>query len=267
MLTLGTAPSANYHAACGADNARATKPKVTLNDGLSLGPSAEQGSVGSATHRGPSNIPMLALLLALVYDVLLPLGLAGSQTQGQEPSPGKQSTLQLFLVPPRPLAPACGIWDLSYKSQQKKARWFLAQPFWGKKKKTNKKNHQKKPKKTNKQTNNHHTHTKTNQTNKKKPKKTNQESPSLQDTEAVSACTSFFPASANSSWQLSGHQHDKQGCRPSQCKEWETLSLPCFLHRPTQAMAVSHNFLTFLVPGWAHSATSLSDNTLLWTAL
>lgn len=127
--------------------------------------------MGSATHRGPSNIPMLALLLALVYDVLLPLGLAGSQTQGQEPSPGKQSTLQLFLVPPRPLAPACGIWDLSYKSQQKKARWFLAQPFWGKKKKPTKKTTKKNPKKqTNKQTITTHTQKPIKQT-KKNPKK------------------------------------------------------------------------------------------------
>lgn len=86
LIAGAAAASTNYRAVCGA-NARATKPEVALNDGLSDGPSAEWGSAGSAMQRGPGKIPVLALLPALVYDVLLPLGLAGSQMQGQEPSP------------------------------------------------------------------------------------------------------------------------------------------------------------------------------------
>lgn len=167
MLTRGTAAtSVYYHAVCRADNARATKPEVALNDGFSLGLSAEWGTVGSVMHRGLSNISVFALLLALVYGVLLPSRLAGSQTQGQEPSPGRQCTLQPFLAPPTPLPPACGIWELSYKSQQKKARWFLAQPVWGNKQASNKKT--KPTNKENKQTNKKsppHTHKNTNQTN------------------------------------------------------------------------------------------------------
>jgi len=87
LIVGAAAASANYRAVCQAGNAGATKPGVTLNDALSEGPSAEQGSVGSATQSGLGNIPVVALLPALVYDVLLHLGLAGSQTQGQEPSP------------------------------------------------------------------------------------------------------------------------------------------------------------------------------------
>ena len=87
LIAGAAAASTNYRAVCGANNAGATKPEVALNDGLSDRPSAEWGSAGSAMQRGPGNIPVLALLPALAYDVLLPLGLAGSQMQGQEPSP------------------------------------------------------------------------------------------------------------------------------------------------------------------------------------
>lgn len=87
LIAGAAAASANYPAVCGADNARAIKPELALKDGLSEGPSAEWVSAGSAMQRGPSNISVHAVLPALVHDVLLPLGLAGSQMQGQEPSP------------------------------------------------------------------------------------------------------------------------------------------------------------------------------------
>lgn len=80
LITGAAAASTNYHAVCGAGSTRATKPGVALNDGLSEGFSAEQGNAGSAMQRAPGNIPVLAFLPALVYDVRLPLGLAGSQT-------------------------------------------------------------------------------------------------------------------------------------------------------------------------------------------
>lgn len=88
VLTTGAAAArGNYHAllVCGV---RATKAGVAPNYGLPEEPSAEQGSAGgSAMQRAPGNVPVLALLPALVYVVLLPLGLAESQTQGQELSP------------------------------------------------------------------------------------------------------------------------------------------------------------------------------------
>lgn len=87
LIAGAAAASMNYLAVCGADNARATEPEVALNDGLSEGPSPKWGSARSAMQRGLGNIPVLGLLPALVYDVLLPLGLVGSQMQGQEPSP------------------------------------------------------------------------------------------------------------------------------------------------------------------------------------
>lgn len=60
----------------------------------------------------------------------------------------------------------------------------------------------------------------------------------------------------------SGHQHHKQGWRPSQGKGWEILPLPCFIGHGCGSH-LPH--LSWCRPGWAHSA-ALSDNTLLWTA-
>lgn len=70
--------------------------------------SAGQGGLRSAA--GTRQHPVRALLPALVYDVLLHLGLAGSGTQGKEPSPCGRCSLLPVLVP---LPTAHGFWELS----------------------------------------------------------------------------------------------------------------------------------------------------------
>lgn len=79
------AVSINYCAVCGAANAKATEPKVVPKAGLSEGPSAEQ-KVQVCDAGRLKNTPVLAPLPVLAYDVLLPLGQAGSRVQMQEPS-------------------------------------------------------------------------------------------------------------------------------------------------------------------------------------
>lgn len=129
-------------------------------------------------------------------------------------------------------SPARGTWELSYQPQQKRARCFLAQPLSGKEEK--------------------------------------QEPPSLPQTGDVSVCISSFPGPARSSWQLSLRAVVTRTQTGLESAPGQGMGDPASPMLPPQA-AIGHGGGSCLPrcswcrPRWAHSAASLSGNTVPWT--